>query len=82
MLDNVSCEAEDIEVDQEYAIKDEMILLIGELYLESDGDEASIRSELRNVFFNKFPLIRVNQFDFVKRDRNTICTPFVKKGHT
>ena len=82
MLDNVSGEAEDIEVDQEYAIKDEMILLKGEFYLESDGDEASIRSELRNVFFNKFPLIRVNHFDFVKRDHDTICTRVVKKGHT
>ena len=82
MLDNVSGEAEDTEADQEYAIKDEMILLKEEFDLESDGDEASIQSELRKVFLNKFPLIRANYFDFVKRDRNTICTPVVKKGDT
>ena len=78
LLDEIS--HEDMEVDHEYAIKDEMILLKGEFDLECDADEASIRSELRKVFLTKFPLIRERYFDFVKRDHNTICTPVVK-GH-
>ena len=83
LLDNISGgDDEDAEVDDyEYAIKDEMILLKGEFDLECDGDEASIRSELKKVFSKKFPLICDDNFDFVKRDRNTICTPVVKEGH-
>ncbi|XP_028412494.1 uncharacterized protein LOC114535330 [Dendronephthya gigantea] len=67
--------------DHEYAIKEDMILLKGEFDLECDADEASIRSELKKVFMKKFPLICKDNFDFVKRDRNTICTPVVKEGH-
>ena len=82
LLDNVSGgDDEDAEVDYEYAIKDEMILLKREFDLECDGDEASIRSELKKVFSKKLPLICDDTFDFVKRDRNTICTPVVKEGH-
>ena len=82
LLDNVSGDGEDIEEDHEYVIKDEMILLKGEFDLECDGDEASIRSELKKVFLSKFPQITAKDFDFVRRDRNTISTPVVKEGHT
>ena len=82
MIDiNVSAEdEEDVEVNCKYAIKDEMILLKGEFDLKCNADEASIRSELKKVFAEKFSLICADNFDFVKRDSNTIRTSVVK-GH-
>lgn len=50
MLDNINGddeEDEEVQLDYEYAIKDEMILLKGEFDLECDADEASIRLELQ-----------------------------------
>ena len=84
LLDKVCCEDDEDNgevADYEYAIKEDMILLKGGFDLECDADEDSIRSELRKVFMKKFPLICNDNFDFVKRDRNTICTPVVKEGH-
>jgi hypothetical protein len=51
-LDNV-CDGDDEEVNYEYPIKDEIILLKVEFDLERDGAEASIRSELKKVFSKK-----------------------------
>ena len=84
LLDKVYCEDDEDNgdvADYKYAIKEDMILLKGEFDLECDVDEESIRAELRKVFMKKCPLICNDNFDFVKRDRNTICTPVVKEGH-
>ena len=35
---------------------------------------------MKDVFKVKFPLISENDFDFVKRERNTILTPVVKEN--
>ena len=45
------------------------------------ADGQSIRQELKEVFKVKFPQISVKDFDFVKRERNTIVTPVVKENH-
>ena len=67
--------------DDEYVIKEEMILVKGEFDLLAGADEQSIRQELKEIFKIKFPLISVKDFDFVKRERNTIVTPVVKENH-
>ncbi|KAJ7354986.1 G2 M-phase specific E3 ubiquitin protein ligase [Desmophyllum pertusum] len=86
LLDKVIHEADSDEEDanhhdQEYIIKEEMILVKGEFDLLTGAEEQSIREELKEVFRIKYPLISGKDFDFVKRDRNTITTPVVKENH-
>lgn len=78
---NIDDEDEDEGQNDEYVIKEEMILVKGEFDLLAGADEQSIRQELKEVFKIKFPLISVKDFDFVKRERNTIVTPVVKENH-
>ena len=73
---------EDGSDDHEYAIKEEMILVKGEFDLLTGADEQTIRQELKDLFRVKFPLISENDFDFVKRERNSIVTPVVKENHS
>jgi len=79
---NIDDEDDDEGQNDEYVIKEEMILVKGEFDLLTGADEQSIRQELKEVFKVKFPLISVKDFDFVKRERNTIVTPVVKENHT
>ena len=51
----------------------------GELHLFT-ADEKKNCQEMKDVFKVKFPLISENDFDFVKRERNTILTPVVKEN--
>ena len=87
LLDQVNLNAddeEDLEDDSqndEYTIKEEMILVKGEFDLLTGADEQAIRQELKDLFKVKFPLISETDFDFVKRERNTILTPVVKENH-
>jgi len=78
---NIDDEDDDEGQNDEYVIKEEMILVKGEFDLLAGADEQSIRQELKEVFKVKFPLISVKDFDFVKRERNTIVTPVVKENH-
>ena len=73
---------EDGSDDHEYVIKEEMILVKGEFDLLTGADEQTIRQELKDLFRVKFPLISENDFDFVKRERNSIVTPVVKENHS
>ena len=85
LLDQVNLNADDEEEDDsqndEYTIKEEMILVKGEFDLLTGADEQTIRQELKDLFKVKFPLISETDFDFVKRERNTILTPVVKENH-
>ena len=58
-----------------------MVLLKGEFDLVSNHNEDNIRRELEGIFSRKFPGITMYDFEFVKRDRNIVSTPVVKKGH-
>ena len=83
LLDKPSEEVE-IGTDREfedYAVSDDMVLLKVEFDLVSNHKEENIRRELEGIFSRKFPGITMHGFEFVKRDRNTISTPVVKKGH-
>ena len=66
---------------EEYPVTDDMVLLKGEFDLVSNHKEANVRRELEGIFSRKFPGITMHDFEFVKRDRNIISTPVVKKGH-
>ena len=67
--------------EEDYSVTDSMILLKAECDLKSCYSEDDVRSELVDVFKEKLPLIEKGDFDFVKRERNTISTPVVKCGH-
>lgn len=79
---NVDDEEEDAGENEEYIIKEEMILVKGEFDLLTGANEQTIRQELKELFKVKFPLISENDFDFVKRERNTILSPVVKENHS
>lgn len=87
LLDKVIHEADSDEEDandhdQEYIIKEEMFLVKGEFDLLTGAEEQGICEELKEVFRIKYPLISRKDFDFVKRDRNTIMTPVVTENHS
>ena len=88
LLDQVNLNADDEEdlegrssKNDEYTIKEEMILVKGEFDLLTGADEQAIRQELKDLFKVKFSLISETDFDFVKRERNTTLTPVVKENH-
>ena len=66
---------------EDYPVTDDMVLLKGEFDLVSNHNEDNIRRELEGIFSRKFPGITMYDFEFVKRDRNIVSTPVVKKGH-
>jgi len=78
---NADDEEEDNSQNDEYTSKEEMILVKGELDLLTDAVEKKNHQELKDVFKVKFPLISENDFDFVKRERNTILTPVLKENN-
>ena len=67
--------------DQDYTVVDDMIVLKGQFDLSSDFTEDDIRAELASLFSTKLPHINQRDFDFVKRERNTISLPVVKDDH-
>eukprot|EP00794_Sanderia_malayensis_P005868 gene5868-6561_t len=67
--------------DQDYTVVDEMVVLKGQFDLSSDFTEDDIRAELASLFSTKLPQINQRDFDFVKRERNTISLPVVKDDH-
>ena len=75
-LDEVDCVAE-----EEYSLTESMILIKGECDLKSTYSEDDIRSELIGLFKAKLPLMHKRDFDFVRRERNSITTPLVKPDH-
>ena len=67
--------------DEEYSLLDDMILLKGQFELSPNFDEKQIRDELVSLFITKFPYISAADFDFVKRERNTVSKPIIKENH-
>ena len=67
--------------DEEYSLLKDMILLKGQCELSPNFNEKQIRDELVSLFVTKFPYITAPDFDFVKRERNTISKPIVKEDH-
>ena len=71
----------DLEDDEEYSLAGSMIILKGKCDLYCDADENGIGSELVKLFKTKLAFVTNIDFDFVRRDRSTISSPLVKKGH-
>ena len=68
--------------DEEYSVLDDMILLKGQCELLPNFNEKQIRDELVSLFVTKFPYITAADFDFVKREQNTISKPIiVRENH-
>ena len=64
-----------------YSLTDSMILMKRECDPKSTYTEDDIRSELTDLFKVKLPLKSKKDFDFVRRERNSITTPVVNPGH-
>lgn len=77
LIDEVDC----ANAEGDYSLTESMILIKGECDLNSTYSEDNIRSELIDLFKAKLPLIQKKDFDFVRRERNSITTPLVKAGH-
>ena len=58
---------------EEYGLVDNMIIMKGQFDLSPQSSEDDIRTELVSLFKTKLPLVTNIDFDFVRRDRNTIC---------
>lgn len=52
-----------------------MVVLKSEFDLITDHNEDKIRQDLVDVFKRKLPLIGKNDFEFVKRERETMYYP-------
>lgn len=74
-------ETEDVAEETTLLFRDSMVILKGEFDLVSGHTEDQIRQELVDVFKTKLPLVGRNDFEFVKRNRQTIVRPAVKQGH-
>ena len=66
---------------EDYAVTDDMVLLKREFDFVSNHKEENIRGEQEGVSNWKFPVLIMFDFEFVKRDKNTISTPVVKEGN-
>ena len=71
----------DIDADEEYGVIDNMIVIKGQCDFYPDYSEEEIRSELVSLFKTKLPLITSRDFEFVRRERNTISVPVVEENH-
>ena len=67
--------------DEEYVLIDNMIIPKGQFDLSPESSEDDIRTELVSLFKTKLPMVTSFDFDFVRRDRNTISVPVVKENH-
>ena len=64
----------------DYAVTDDMILLKGYFELGAGQSESEIRKSITEVLEQRFPFVRPDHFDFVKRERNKVTTPVVNKS--
>lgn len=71
----------DLKESDEYVLVDDMIVVKGQLDLSSDQTEEDIRDELQALFKSSMPSVSKHDFDFVRRDRNTISKPVVKEDY-
>ena len=64
----------------DYTVTEEMILLKGYFELGTGQSEGEIRESITEVLKQRFPFVRPDHFDFVKRERNKVTTPVVSKS--
>ena len=64
----------------DYAVTDDMILVKGYFELGTGQSESEIRKSITEVLEQRFPFVRQDHFDFVKRERNKVTTPLVNKS--
>lgn len=64
----------------DYAVTDDMVLLKGYFELGTGHSESEIRESITEVLKQRFPFVRPEHFDFVKRERNKVTTPVVNKS--
>lgn len=67
--------------DEENSLLDETILINSHCELLPSFTEKEIREELVSLFKTKFPYITDLDFNFVKRERNTISKPILKENY-
>ena len=63
----------------DYAVTDDMILLKGYFELGTGQSESEIRESITEILKQRFPFVRPDHFDFVKRERNKVTTSVVRK---
>ena len=64
----------------DYTVTDDMVLLKGYFELGTGQSESEIRESITEVLKHRFPFVRPEHFDFVKRERNKVTTPVVNKS--
>ena len=65
---------------KDYAVNNNTILLAGYIELCTGQWEREIRQSITDVLKQHFPFVRPEHFDFVKRGRNKVTAPFVRKS--
>ena len=79
---NLSGDEQDVITDESSLyFRENMVVLKGEFDLITDHNEDKIRQDLVDVFKRKLPLIGKHDFEFVKRERQSIVRPVVKEGY-
>jgi hypothetical protein len=63
---------------EEYSFSEEMVFVKGYVSLSSDMDSTDIETEILDLINTKYP--EVKDFDYVKRERQTIFIPAVPPG--
>ena len=62
------------------AVTDNTILLKGYFELWTGQLESEIRESITEILKQRFPFVRPDHFDFVKRERKKVTTPIVRKS--
>ena len=57
-----------------------MIILKGQFDLSTESSEDDIRTGLVSIFKTKLPLVAYFDFDFGRKNWNTISMPVIKRG--
>ena len=66
----------------DYVLDDSMILLKGFVTLSPNDNPREIKQKITSLFQTKFPHLECYHFDYVKRERNKICTPTIEASFT
>ena len=80
LVDYTTADSDDQDSDS-FRFRKSDVVMKGEVDLTPGESEDEIRRELAEVFQTKLPGIFKCDFDFVKRDKNTMSYPAVKSGY-
>ena len=64
----------------DYVLDDSMVILKGFVTLNPNDCSKDLKQKITSLFQTKFPHIESFQYDFVKRERNKICTPTTERS--